>query len=256
MPKSANDRRHFILVTVLVVITTVLLNWLLSAALPLPVQASLESLVIDELIGWHVWIIAFLFSLVVVFMLYSIVVFRRRDGDEGEGEHFEGNTMLEIIWTAAPLVLVVIFAWYGIDTLRRVTFEDPNPVVIKAVGFQWGWRFEYPNGVISQELTMPVDRRVRMDLESQDVNHAFWIPEFRVKSDLLAGQTTYLWFTPTITSAEYEAEHGREIRLVCAELCGRAHWSMYSTVKIVPEAEYTAWLDEQLAKQTPAVAQR
>jgi cytochrome c oxidase subunit 2 len=95
-----------------------------------------------------------------------------------------------------------------------------------------------------------------MDLETQDVNHAFWIPEFRVKQDLLAGQTNHLRFTPTMTSAEYEAEHGRELRLVCAELCGRAHWSMYAVVKVVPEAEFTVWLDEQFALQMPGVAQK
>jgi cytochrome c oxidase subunit II len=256
MPKSANDRRHFIIVGVLVAISTVVLYWLLDTVLPLPVQASIESLTIDQLIGWHLWLIAFLFSLVVVFMLYSIVVFRRRDGDDSEGEHFEGNTTLEILWTALPLALVVIFAFIGIDTLNAITFTDPNEVTVKAVGFQWGWRFEYPNGVQSQELTLPVNRRVRMELETQDVNHAFWIPEFRVKQDLLAGSTQELRFTPTMTSAEYEAEHGRQIRLVCAELCGRAHWSMYSVVHVVPESEYVAWLDEQLAQQAPAVAQK
>ncbi|RIK40037.1 MAG: cytochrome c oxidase subunit II [Chloroflexi bacterium] len=256
MPKSANDRRHFIIVSVLIAIGTVVLYWLLETVLPLPAQASVESLTIDQLIRWHLWLIAFLFSLVVVFMLYAIIIFRRREGDDTEGEHFEGNTTLEILWTAIPLALVVIFAFIGIDTLNRVVFEDPNEVTVKAVGFQWGWRFEYPTGVQSQELVLPVDRRVRMELETQDVNHAFWIPEFRVKQDLLAGQTNELRFTPTMTSADYEAEHGREIRLVCAELCGRAHWSMYAVVKVVPEAEYTAWLDEQFASQAPGVAQK
>jgi cytochrome c oxidase subunit 2 len=254
MSKSSTNRRHFIVVGVLVAISTVVLYWLLDTVLPLPVQASIESLTIDSLIGLHLWLIAFLFSLVVVFMLYSIVVFRRREGDEGEGEHFEGNTTLEIVWTAIPLALVVIFSFIGIDTLNEVTKASDDEVTIKAVGFQWGWRFEYPNGVQSQELTLPVNRRVRMELETQDVNHAFWIPEFRVKQDLFAGQINELRFTPTMTSADYEAEHGRQIRIVCAELCGRAHWSMYSVVHIVPEAEYTAWLNEQFAAQ--AIAQK
>lgn len=256
MPKSVNDRRHFIIVSVLIAIGTVVLYWLLETVLPLPAQASLESLTIDQLIRWHLWLIAFLFSLVVVFMLYAIVVFRRKDGDDTEGEHFEGNTMLEVLWTAIPLGLVVIFAFIGIDTLNRVVFADPNEVTIKAVGFQWGWRFEYANGVQSQELMLPLDRRVLMELETQDVNHAFWIPEFRVKQDLIGGQTNELRFTPTMTSADYEAEYGRELRLVCAELCGRAHWSMEALVKVVPEAEFTAWLDEQFVSQAPGVAQK
>jgi cytochrome c oxidase subunit 2 len=221
------------------------------------VQGSAEADTIDKLIRWHLWVIAFLFSLVSVFMLYSIVVFRRRKGDEGEGEHFEGNTVLEIVWTAAPLVLVVLFAYIGIDTLNRISVKDENAVTVRAVGRQWSWVFEYPNGVQSGELVLPVNQRVKMELETKDVNHAFWIPEFRVKSDLMAGQINELWFTPIILSADYEAEHGgREIKMVCAELCGLSHWTMTAIVRVVPADEYVAWLDEQVAIQAPSLAQK
>ncbi|HMN31496.1 MAG TPA: cytochrome c oxidase subunit II transmembrane domain-containing protein, partial [Caldilineaceae bacterium] len=121
MPKSANDRRHFYIVAVLIAVGTVLLYWLLDTVLPLPVEGSVESGTIDTLIRAHLWVIAFLFSLVVVFMLYAVVVFRRREGDEGEGAHFEGNTTLEIVWTALPLVLVVIFGFYGVSTLNQIS---------------------------------------------------------------------------------------------------------------------------------------
>jgi cytochrome c oxidase subunit 2 len=256
MPQSASDRRHFIIVGVLVAITTVIMYWLLDSALPLPMPASEQASTIDTLIGWHLWLIAFLFALVVVFMLYSIVVFRRKNGDDTEGEHFEGNTTLEIAWTAIPLVLVVIFAFYGVISLNEVTQEPADAVTIKAVGFQWAWSFEYEGGVQSQELVLPVNRPVRMELETRDVNHAFWIQEFRVKQDLLAGQVTHLDFTPKVTSEEYIAAEGKEFRLRCAELCGRAHHTMMAPVKVVPEAEFTAWLDEQLAKQSESVAQK
>jgi cytochrome c oxidase subunit 2 len=152
--------------------------------------------------------------------------------------------------------LVVIFAFYGVDTLNRVTRTADDAVTIKAVGFQWAWRFEYEGGVQSQELILPVNRPVHMELETQDVNHAFWIQEFRVKQDLLAGQMTHLDFTPKLTSEEYMATEGKEFRLRCAELCGRAHHQMMAPVKVVPEAEFTAWLDEQLAQQSPSVAQK
>src|SRR3954470_7822161 len=110
MPNSSANPRHFIIVGVLVAIVTVLLDWVLDSALPLPVKASLEAVTIDWLIGLHVWIISFLFALVVVFMLYAIVVFRKREGDETDGEHFEGSTALEVAWTVIPLILVVVFA--------------------------------------------------------------------------------------------------------------------------------------------------
>ena len=256
MPKSANDRRHFYIVAVLIAVGTVLLYWLLDTVLPLPVEGSVESGTIDTLIRAHLWVIAFLFSLVVVFMLYAVVVFRRREGDEGEGAHFEGNTTLEIVWTALPLVLVVIFGFYGVSTLNQISAVQSDAVQIKAVGRQWSWLFEYPNGVQSAELVVPYNKQVRMELVTEDVNHAFWVPEFRVKSDLVAGQTNHLTFTPSILSADYEAEHGREIRLVCAELCGRSHWNMFAVVRVVPESEYVAWLGDKVAEQAPAVAEK
>lgn len=246
MPKSASDKRHFIIVGALVAVSTVLLYLLLKAALPLPVQASIEALTIDTLIGWHLLIIAFLFSLVVGFMLYAIVIFRKKDGDESEGDHFEGNTLLEIVWTVAPLILVVVFSFYGINALATVTRGEENEVQVTAVGVQWSWRFEYPNGIVSPELVLPVNQRVNVNLFSDNVLHSFWIPEMRVKQDVVPGTPTHIRFTP-ILAGDY--------KLRCAELCGLSHWSMESPVRIVEQGEYDQWVSEQLAAQNPAVVQ-
>lgn len=248
MPKSSSDRRHFIIAGVLVVVTTILMDLLLKSALPLPVQASIESLTIDQLIGWHLTLIAFLFSLIVVFMLYAIVVFRQREGDTSDGEHFEGNTTLEIAWTVIPLILVVIFGYVGVVDLNEVTRREEE-VTVKATGVQWAWTFEYEGGVLSQELILPVDKRARMQLRSNDVLHSFWIPEFRVKQDLLPTMAepeseeeaypTNLYFTPNKIG---------EYNLVCAELCGLSHYKMMSLVRVVEEDEFTAWLQTEQAK--------
>ena len=141
-------------------------------------------------------LIAFLFSLVVVFMLYSLVVFRRRPGDDSEGAHFEGNSALEIAWTVIPLIIVVIFGYIGIVSLNEVTRAAENEVVVNVKGFQWAWSFEYPEGIVSPELVLPVDRQARMLMTSADVIHSFWIPEMRVKQDLVPGKETTLVFTP------------------------------------------------------------
>ena len=246
MPKSASDKRHFIIAAALILVSTIALNFLLKAALPMPLQASLEAITIDGLIGWHLTLIAFLFSLVVVFMLYAIVVFRKREGDESEGEHFEGNTILEIVWTAAPLIFVVVFAFYGVNALATVTRGDSNEFEVTAVGIQWSWRFEYPNGIISPELVMPVDQRAHVTLQAQDVLHSFWIPEMRVKQDLVPGYDTGIRFTPTLVG---------EYKLRCAELCGRSHYSMLAPVRILSADEYKKWETDQLAAQGIEVAQ-
>jgi cytochrome c oxidase subunit 2 len=245
MPKSASDKRHFIIAAALIVVSTIALDFLLKAAMPLPMQASIEALTIDALIGWHITLIAFLFSLIVVFMLYAIVVFRKRDGDDSEGEHFEGNTWLEITWTVAPLIFVVVFSFYGINTLAQVTRGDSNEFQVVAVGRQWSWAFEYPNGIISPELVLPVDQRVHVTLRSPDVLHSFWIPEMRVKQDLVPGYETDIRFTPIVTG---------QFKVRCAELCGLSHWSMESPVRVVEQAEYDQWEAEQLAAQNLEVA--
>jgi cytochrome c oxidase subunit II len=246
MPKSPTDKRHFIIAGVLVLISTLLLDWLLKIALPLPVQASVQAITIDQLIHWHITVIAFLFSVIVVFMLYSVVVFRRRAGDESEGAHFEGNSTLEIVWTVLPLIIVVVFVFIGINTYSTVTASHPDEMAVKAVGFQWSWRFEYPEGAVSQELVLPVDTPIRVDLESIDVLHSFWIPEMRVKQDLVPGDQTVLRFTPQLVG---------EYKLRCAEICGLSHWSMLAPVRIVEQSEYQAWLQELIAQQNPGLVQ-
>jgi len=245
MPNVSSNTRHFLIAGVLVVISTVLMNLLLQSALPMPVQASMQAAVIDQLFSWHILLIAFLFSLVVVFMIYSLVVFRRREGDEEEGEHFEGNTRLEIFWTVAPMIFVIIFAYFGIVTLDEITREQEAEVAIDVNGFQWGWSFEYEEDVVTPELVLPVDQPVLLRMESSDVLHSFWVPEFRVKQDLVPGMVTEIRFTP-VEVGEY--------RLRCAELCGLSHYSMLAPVRVVPPEEFALWLDEQGGSQDPALA--
>ena len=160
MPKSTSDIRHFIIVAALIAVSTVVMAVLLRAALPLPVQGSEQAAIVDQVIDVNLILIAFLFSLVVVFMLYSLVVFRRKPKDKTEGAHFEGNTALEIIWTIVPLILVVVFGIYGVGTLYAVTPAGPAEPTVTAVGVQWTWSFEYPEGFVSPELVLPVGKEV------------------------------------------------------------------------------------------------
>jgi cytochrome c oxidase subunit 2 len=249
MPKSTSDKRHFIIVFVLFVIGSVLMYWLLDVALPLPVQGSVQAATVDEVIQINLALIAVLFSLVVVFMVYSLFVFRRKPQDTAEGSHFEGNTILEILWTVVPLILVVVFGVYGVRTLYAVTpVGAPDPTVT-AVGVQWTWTFEYPEGFVSPELVLPIGKEATIALETRDlagrpaVLHSFWIPEMRIKQDLVPGMTTHIVFTPSVPGA---------YKVRCAEMCGLSHWNMESPVRIVEQADYDQWLSEQIAAAPPA----
>lgn len=247
MKRSSTDKRHFIIMGVLIAIGTVALTFFLDAILPLPLAASDEAIVVDRVIYYNLILIAFLFSLVVTPMLYALIVFRRRKGDDSEGEHFEGNTPLEIAWTTLPLLIVILFAFIGVTSLNEVMRVEPDELAIQVEAYKWNYNFTYPGDVITNELVLPVDRPAVMVMTAQDVLHGFWIPAFRVKKDMVPGQITELRFTPT-ELGEY-SEDTAEYAVRCTRLCGLSHWSMVVPVRVVTEVEYTAWLDEQLIAQ-------
>lgn len=268
MEQSSSSPRHFITVGILVAVSTVLLYLLLDAALPLPVQASIQAVDIDWLFGLHIWLIAFLFSLVVVFMLYALIVFRRREGDDGDGEHFEGNTKLEIAWTSAPMIFVIIFSVLGIVSLNKVTQAQDGEIPVKIVARQWQFIFYYgddehppmeKDGTPRSELVLAADQPYIMQMRSEDVMHAFWVPAFRVKQDIMPSRR--IADIPHGEEGDEHAEeddsHGEELdtyefptvlrftptelgwyKLRCAELCGGTHYSMRSDVYVVSREAY------------------
>lgn len=234
--------RHFMVAAVVVLILMALLVIVFSNIPLLPDAASLQAQPIDDLFQLQFIIIAFLFSLIVGLMLYSIVVFRKRSGDDSEGDHIEGNTRLEVLWTIAPLAVVIYLSYLGAVTLAKIERPDPRPLEVTVIAFQWSWRFEYPDlEVISTELVLPVDRQARFKLTSNDVIHSFWVPEFRVKQDILPGgedMMRELRITPNLEG---------EFTLRCAEMCGELHSTMEAPVRVVSQAEFDQWVEEQSA---------
>lgn len=235
--------RHFVIVAILVLAVAFLVHTGLDAVHLMPVNASTQASEIDWM--WNLQLIAmsFLFALIVVPMLYSLVVFRRKKGDTTDAEHIEGNTPLEITWTVIPLFVVVIFAYLGAGNLARTVRNYPDAMVVKVTGFQWGWKFEYPEyGITSTELYLPENKAVLLKMESTDVIHSFWVPEFRVKQDLLPGRVTELRITPTRIDA---------YKVRCAELCGTSHYKMEQPVVVVDGASFATWVS---ARQAEAAA--
>ena len=233
--------RHLAIVAVLVVIGTVITYYLLTAIYQLPPAASAEAGPIDQLFEGHFLFISFFFALIVVFSLYAIVVFRRKPGDEEPAEQFHGNTPLEIIWTIVPLIIVIGFGIWGWVVLNEVTAEEPGEMTVNVIGQQWSWAFEYPDypdvGRVT-ELALPVDQPVVLQMRSQDVIHSFWVPDFRVKQDLLPGRETTLRITPTKIGT-YTTR--------CAEICGTLHANMRAPVNVLTRADFEAWVADKSA---------
>lgn len=232
--------RHFVVAGILVIVVAFLVFVGLDAAHLMPVEASAQAGEIDWMWDLQVKAMSFLFALIVVPMFYSLVVFKRKKGDTTDAQHIEGNTPLEITWTVIPLFVVVLFAYLGAGNLARTIRSSPDAMVVKVTGIQWDWKFEYPEyGITTTEMYLPVDKAVLLNMESTDVIHSFWVPEFRVKQDLVPGRVTKLRITPTLIG---------DYKVRCAELCGTSHYKMEKAVKVVDTTEFSAWVAERQAE--------
>ena len=235
--------RHFVIVGILVVVTTILTYVGLDSANLMPLAASAQAIPIDWMWNLELIFMSFFFALIVVPMAYSLIIFRRKKGDTSDAEHMEGNTKLEIAWTVIPLFIVMAFAYVGAVNLAETRRVDPDAIVVKVTGIQWSWKFEYPPvdgvSVVSDELHLPAGKQVLLQMTSLDVIHSFWVPEFRVKQDLVPGRITELRITPTIDG---------NYKVRCAELCGTSHAYMEKPVVISAPGDFDAWMTVQVEK--------
>ncbi len=232
--------RQLVIIVTLILATTLVVYFGLDAIGLLPVSASLQAESIDWLFNIEIAAISFLFALIIVPLVYSVIVFRRKAGDDSDGEHIEGNTRLELIWTIIPLMVVIALAYIGAYSLGDTLRVDPQAMVVNVNAFQWAWTFEYPEyGIKTTELYLPVDEQVLLQMESPDVIHSFWVPEFRVKQDIVPGRVTELRITPSKTG-NYSVR--------CSELCGTSHAYMLAPVVVVSQQEFEAWVADQQAQ--------
>jgi cytochrome c oxidase subunit II len=231
--------KHFIINAVLVIVSTFAIHAGLSSVGLLPALASAQGVSIDQLFGIYTWGIAFLFSLIVVVLLYSLVVFRRKKGETGDGVHMEGSSQLEIAWTVLPLIAVLYLASLGAQSLAETRRIDPSAMIVKVIAGQWYWQFQYPElGIGSGDLYLPVGAQVDLQMTSNDVTHSFFVPEFRLKQDILPGRTVDLRITPTVIG---------HYKVSCAQLCGSNHAYMIANVEVVSQSDFQAWVTKQLA---------
>jgi cytochrome c oxidase subunit 2 len=178
-----------------------------------------------------------IFVLVMTIAIYSVVRFRAKPGDMGDGAPIHGNTKLEVVWVTIPFIMVTLLAIYGWWVLDDIEAKQKNEMVVNVTGRQFTWTFEYPSEKVnSAELVLPVDRPIEFKIKTEDVIHSFWVPQFRLKSDAVPGLTTRIRVTPD-REGRYE--------VVCAELCGIGHATMRQFVRVIPAGEFDAWVSRQ-----------
>ena len=193
---------------------------------------------IDDLFRRIFWFAVGVFVIVEGLLMYAVFRFRDR-GEEGRPEPVHGNTKLEIAWTLAPAIILVLIAVPTIRTIFIVDNPAPastHPLHVNVIGHQWWWEFEYPElGITTaDELHVPVGRTVQLDLTSVDVIHSFWLPRIGGKRDVIPGHHNELWFTVD-SAGEYPGQ--------CAEFCGEEHALMRTLAIAQDSSTFWAWVD-------------
>jgi cytochrome c oxidase subunit II len=200
-------------------------------------------------------IAAVIFCAVAGALVYFLVRYRARRGQVAS--QVRGNTRLEIAWTAAAALILVVLTVLTFSRLHGIvtpaasgddagavfaTVDQPaapggHPLHIKIVGRQFVWRFDYPNGAYSyEELTVPINTTVVVDISAADVNHSWWVPKLGGKFDAIPGYVNHTWFKITRPGVFVGQ---------CAELCGQHHAEMIATVRAIPLAAWESWIGRQ-----------
>ncbi|PIQ63711.1 MAG: cytochrome c oxidase subunit II [Bacteroidetes bacterium CG12_big_fil_rev_8_21_14_0_65_60_17] len=191
---------------------------------------------VDALFWFVFWVSTVIFAAVVLAKLYFVVKYRRRSEKDVTTPVHESKA-LEAIWIVVPTILVLIVFTWGFDLFVQLNSAPPDSYQITVRGKQWTWEYEYAEGVLTAgDLYVPVGRPVKLNMSSADVLHSFFVPEFRIKQDVLPNRYTSVWF---------KAENVGEHTIYCTEYCGTAHSGMLGKVVVVSEEDFAAWIQEQ-----------
>jgi cytochrome c oxidase subunit II len=198
-----------------------------------PEQASEQAAQVDALYFFLVAVAAFFTALIALMVVVFAVKFHRKHDDE-VGAVIHGSLALELLWTIIPLgITMVIFVW-GAQVFFHLTRPPKGAMEVYVVGKQWMWKVQHQDGAREiNELHVPIGRPVKLIMGSEDVIHSFFIPDFRVKADVVPGRYNTMWFT-AIKPGRYH--------IFCTQYCGTKHSNMIGWVTAMDPADYQAWL--------------
>jgi cytochrome c oxidase subunit 2 len=217
-----------------------------------PPAATVQGREVRGLYDFVFFIAVAIFLVVEGVIVFTAFRYRRKPGDDDLPPQTHGNNLVEVIWTVIPTVIVAVlffFSWQTLDKVDAVTGQ--NDVHIRANAARFQWSFDYldptdPNKVLFSQflpqgegggMVIPVGVPVKVTLHSPDVIHAFYVPRFLFKRDVVPGKANEFEFT---------ADEAGVYRGQCAELCGPFHGSMQFEVRALPQAEFQTWLQQQI----------
>lgn len=216
-------------------------DWLFSV---MPQGASTHADEIDYLYWFLIITCGILFLLVVVPLFGIVMRYRRKTFNQRAVSQKDHNFWLESAWTFLPLIyLGVLFVWGFVQYLGMyVAPHDAKE--LRVVGQKWQWAVDYPEEEITvagigATIAVPVDTPIKLVMASQDVIHSFFVPNLRVKQDVVPGRYSTLWFN---------ADRVGEYPVLCAEYCGDAHSQMLAKLVVMPRDKYHDWIEAQKAQ--------
>jgi cytochrome c oxidase subunit II len=220
-----------VVIGVAVALVAVLFQWL-------PDSASEEFDRIQGIYWFATWMSVVIFAIVGAVVVYSVWKWRVPPDDDAEGPPIHGHTGLEIAWTAVPAILVIALGIVSAVVMSKNGETNDDALQVRAVGQQFAWKFEYPEhgDFETGELVLPVGQQAHFPMEALDVIHSFWVPNLGQKMDAVPGIETTINVTPTRTG---------EFAVVCTELCGLGHATMRARARVVTQAEFDEWIEEQ-----------
>ncbi|MBT3942987.1 MAG: cytochrome c oxidase subunit II [Chloroflexi bacterium] len=243
--------RDTVTVGIIWIIATVLVEIGFTQVDIFPAAASEEAVIVDDAFNFLTYLAIPIFTFILIALVYSGFKFKNKP----EAEPIDGGTREDgppvrthrtwvwgwMVVTSALVVTVIIHPGLtGLNEVDEIAQEDNLELVIEATGVQWAWTFTYPDqGLTTNELVLPLDTHVRFDVKAVDVLHSFWIPAFRTKIDAVPGLTTQIHANIT-ELGNYDDDVN--FRVQCAELCGRDHAIMRSTVEVVEREEFNEWV--------------
>ena len=197
--------------------------------------------------AWNtVLYVCFVFFLILMIpMVYFISKYRRKKKGEVTSA-IDHSTTIEVVWTTIPLVVLILLFFVGLTGWVNSQVAPANALEVQVTAQKWNWSFKYPNGTTSPgKLVVPKGKPVRLVMSSTDVIHSFFVPEFRIKQDVIPGVYTSIWFEPTEV---------REFTVFCTEYCGGpegdvapdkpgGHSDMHATVAVMEEQQFKDWLE-------------
>jgi cytochrome c oxidase subunit 2 len=188
-----------------------------------------------------------IFVIVESTLLFFIFRYRSRGRPRTvDGAQLHGHTRLEIIWTAIPVAIICVifgFVFYKLPGISGPPSASAasKQITIRIDAHQFYWQFTYPNGAISiDELHLPVNTVAKLTINSEDVNHSWWIPQLGGKTDAIGGRTNTIWYEPDKIGTFYGQ---------CAEFCGLFHERMLARALVESEADYQSFISTGAAKQ-------